>query len=40
MENNYEIDVDNYAYGYEDRDKIFEMGSIRGSKGETGPPVS
>lgn len=40
MENNYEIDVDNYAYGYEDHDKIFEMGSIRGSKGETGPPVS
>jgi len=40
MENSYEIGIDNYAYDYEDLDKMFEMGSVRGPKGETGPPVS
>lgn len=40
MENNYEIGVDNYDYDYEDLDKMFEMGTVRGPKGETGPPVS
>ena len=39
-ENSYEIGIDNYAYDYEDLDKMFEMGSVRGPKGETGPPVS
>ncbi|XP_008945418.1 PREDICTED: collagen alpha-1(XXIV) chain, partial [Merops nubicus] len=38
MENSYEIGIDNYAYDYEDFDKMFEMGSVRGPKGETGPP--
>lgn len=36
-ENTY-IDVDNY--NYEDQGKMFEIGSSRGLKGETGPPVS
>lgn len=40
METSYEISVDNYSYDYEDLDKMFEMGSVRGPKGETGPPVS
>lgn len=39
-ENSYDIGIDNYAYDYEDLDKMFEMGSVRGPKGETGPPVS
>lgn len=39
-ENNYEIGVDNYDDDYEDLDKMFEIGSVRGPKGETGPPVS
>uniref|UniRef100_A0A8C3K5Q4 Thrombospondin-like N-terminal domain-containing protein n=1 Tax=Calidris pygmaea TaxID=425635 RepID=A0A8C3K5Q4_9CHAR len=40
IENSYEIGIDNYAYDYEDLDKMFEMGSVRGPKGEAGPPVS
>lgn len=39
-ENNYENGIDNYAYDYEDLGKMFERGSVRGPKGETGPPVS
>lgn len=40
MENSYEIGIDHYAYDYEDLDKMFELRSVRGPKGETGPPVS
>lgn len=39
-ENSYENGIDNYAYDYEDLGKMFERGSVRGPKGETGPPVS
>uniref|UniRef100_A0A669R1P9 Laminin G domain-containing protein n=1 Tax=Phasianus colchicus TaxID=9054 RepID=A0A669R1P9_PHACC len=35
-ENTYYVD----NYNYEDQGKIFEIGSSRGLKGETGPPVS
>lgn len=39
-ENSYENGIDNYGYDYEDLGKMFERGSVRGPKGETGPPVS
>uniref|UniRef100_A0A8C5NJM4 Thrombospondin-like N-terminal domain-containing protein n=1 Tax=Junco hyemalis TaxID=40217 RepID=A0A8C5NJM4_JUNHY len=39
-ESTYENGIDNYAYDYEDLGKMFERGSVRGPKGETGPPVS
>lgn len=40
VENSYEISIDNYGYDYEDLDKMFDVRSDRGPKGETGPPVS
>lgn len=39
-ENSYDMDIDSYAYDYDDLEKMFEMEDMRGPKGETGPPVS
>lgn len=40
IENNYESELYDYYYYYEDLNTMIEMENLRGPKGDTGPPVS